>query len=225
VRYPDEANFVAAEAALHGIGLRARLPVDARQVFRFRREYIDDRHLIAWSFVDPADPTRLVDVILTYEHRTLPTKMVTVEGVPVPVLSRAALLRMKERSGRPQDLEDVAALRSLGEGAAMSRQPPRTVSPKIDSSPPSSGTAVERPVQRITDAYLEHCARMTPNQIARFVDDYRRMVLSTTSDRPKKLISLRVDEPLLHVFRRKAEAEGVPYQTMIRRLMEAWARS
>jgi len=30
----------------------------------------------------------------------------------------------------------------------------------------------------------------------RFVDDYRRMVLSTTSDRPKKLISLRVDEPL-----------------------------
>jgi len=91
--------------------------------------------------------------------------------------------------------------------------------------PPGVGSAVERPVQRFTDEYLDHCARMTPDQIARFLDDYRRMVLSAPPDRPKKLISLRVDEPLLHVFRRKAEANGVPYQTMIRRLMEEWARS
>jgi len=114
ILYPDEADFVAAEAALNGIGLRGRLPVDARQVFQFRREYVEERNLIAWSFVDPGDPTRLVDVILTFEDRKLPTKTVTVDGVPVPVLSRAALIRMKERSGRPQDIEDVAALRRLG---------------------------------------------------------------------------------------------------------------
>lgn len=109
----DEANYAAAEEALTGIGLSSRLPVTAREVFHFRREYIENRNLIAWSFCDPKDPSRLVDVVITFDKKRVPTKLVTVRGEPVPVLSKSALIRMKEGTGRPQDAEDVRALRSL----------------------------------------------------------------------------------------------------------------
>lgn len=109
----DEASYVTAESTLASIGLVSRLPVSAREVFRFRREYIDNRNLIAWSFWDPNDPTRLVDLVLTFEGKRIPSKKVTFRGSTIPVLSKEALIRMKEASGRPQDLEDVAALRRI----------------------------------------------------------------------------------------------------------------
>lgn len=111
----DEPNYVAAEGALQSIGLRPRLPVSAREVFRFRREYIDNRNLVAWSFQDPNDPTRLVDIVLTFDAPQVPTEIIRLQGWSVPILTKAELIRMKEASGRPQDLEDVRALRSLGE--------------------------------------------------------------------------------------------------------------
>jgi uncharacterized protein (DUF4415 family) len=41
---------------------------------------------------------------------------------------------------------------------------------------------------------------------------------------PQKLISLKVPEPLLAAFRFKAKQLGVPYQTMIKRLMVDWLK-
>ena len=109
----EEANYIAAASALESLGLRSRLPVLARDVFRFRREYVENRNLIAWSFVDERDPSRLVDIVLTFTEPEVPTTKKTVRGVRVPVLAKAALIEMKERSGRPQDLEDVRALKSI----------------------------------------------------------------------------------------------------------------
>lgn len=109
----DEENYSAAEAALTGIGLSSRLPVSARDVFRFRREYVANRNLIAWSFYDARDPSRLVDIVITYEKRRLAVKRVHYRGTSIPLLSKRELIRMKEEAGRPQDLEDARALRSL----------------------------------------------------------------------------------------------------------------
>ncbi|MEM1033570.1 MAG: hypothetical protein AAGA56_05050 [Myxococcota bacterium] len=108
-----EENYVAAERALVGLGLSPRLPVTGHEVFRFRREYIENRNLIAWSFCDPSDPTRLVDIIITFEEAMVPVEEVTVQGEPVPVLAKAALIAMKEATGRAQDTADVDALRRL----------------------------------------------------------------------------------------------------------------
>jgi len=40
---------------------------------------------------------------------------VRVKGRVLPVVSKKDLILMKTRSGRPQDLEDVAALKRLGD--------------------------------------------------------------------------------------------------------------
>lgn len=78
-----------------------------------------------------------------------------------------------------------------------------------------------RPVQYFSKDYLEQCRSMTPGQILRFLEDFR--LLHAPRARPKsRLISLKVPEPLLEAFRKKAELSGVPYQTQIKRLMTDW---
>lgn len=106
-------NFVNAEKALGSIGLIPRLPVTAEDVFAFRKEYIERRNLIAWSFIHPKDPSQVVDIVLTWELKPGDIKRVRAAAREIPVLSRASLIAMKKAAGRPQDLADVAALERL----------------------------------------------------------------------------------------------------------------
>lgn len=78
----------------------------------------------------------------------------------------------------------------------------------------------ERPVQYFTEEYLGQCAAMTAEQICEFLDGFRQLAHDRPA--PRRLISLRVKEPLLAAFKHKARAQGVPYQTQIQRLMQAW---
>ncbi len=108
-----EADFLRAERALLSLGLHPRLPVTASEVFRYREEYIRNRSLTAWSFVNPALPSEIVDVILTEDLARMKVRRIKVRSQTVRVASIEDLIRMKRSSGRPQDLEDVEALRRL----------------------------------------------------------------------------------------------------------------
>lgn len=77
-----------------------------------------------------------------------------------------------------------------------------------------------RPVQTFSDEYLDQCRRMTPDQVIRFLEDFRTLQSSRPSR--SKLISLKVPEDLLAAFRARAELAGVPYQTLIKQLMRDW---
>ena len=110
----SRGNFTAAESALNGMGLVSRLPLKAEEVFDYREEYVRNRNLIAWSFVNPADPTEIVDIILTEDLDSMQVDRVPLGRLRLPVVAVADLIRMKEKSGRPQDLEDVKALRRIG---------------------------------------------------------------------------------------------------------------
>lgn len=78
-------------------------------------------------------------------------------------------------------------------------------------------------VQYFSDEYLEQSREMSPDQVLRFLDDFRR--LHGARPAPSKLISLKVPEDLLHAFRMQAKLAGVPYQTLIKTLMREWLRS
>lgn len=108
-----ERQLAAAEKALASIGLQPRLPVSATDVFRFRREYIDNRNMTAWSFVNPALPSEAVDIVLTRDLAELRVVRKRVGGLTVRLVSIGDLIAMKKESGRPQDLEDIRALEGL----------------------------------------------------------------------------------------------------------------
>lgn len=97
-------------------------------------------------------------------------------------------------------------------------------------------TLKTKAVQKFSDEYLERCAQMTPEQVAKFLDDFRKLhggrntsqsaVASEkgkVKEKPKsKLISLKVPEDLLSVFKTRAALTNTPYQTQIKVLMKEW---
>ncbi len=75
-------------------------------------------------------------------------------------------------------------------------------------------------LQLFSDEYLQQCRNLTPDQVVRFLDDFRRL----HGKRParSKLISLKVPEDLLNTFKAKAKMINMPYQTQIKALMREW---
>ena len=109
----ERKNFLAGAAALGGLHLEPRLPATAEEVFDFRREYLSNRGLLQWDLHNPEDPSQRVDIVMDADLKDLEVVMVEANGRALPVVAREPLIKMKRRSGRPQDLEDARALESL----------------------------------------------------------------------------------------------------------------
>jgi hypothetical protein len=54
-----------------------------------------------------------VDVVIAWDKERLVTKNVIYDATTIAVLAKNELIQMKKQSGRPQDLEDIKALRKL----------------------------------------------------------------------------------------------------------------
>ena len=106
-------NLVNVEEALNSIGLQSRLPIGADDIYHYRDEYIKNRNLLAWTFYNPSDLSEQVDVLINYDLTGKKTQSFQLSNQQVRVLSKRDLIDMKVASGRPQDLEDVAALERL----------------------------------------------------------------------------------------------------------------
>jgi predicted DNA binding CopG/RHH family protein len=76
-----------------------------------------------------------------------------------------------------------------------------------------------KPVQYFSKQYLRECKKLTSDQIADRLEEFR--LLSASQD-ASKLISVRVPKRLLNAFRDKAREEGLPYQTKLKQLMESY---
>ena len=106
-----QSDYERAELALKKIGLQSRLPIRAQDVFKMRKEFIEKRNLIAWSFVDFSNPSRQVDILITKDLRKLEVQKISVGGRKVSVVSLKELMKMKIESGCPQDLVDVQSIK------------------------------------------------------------------------------------------------------------------
>lgn len=113
------ASALAAVQALQRVGLRPRLPVAAEQFAdpEVRRVWVEQRNLLVFSFFDPSDSLREVDLFasepLPFEQLYEQADVVSLAGAPVRVASKEHLLTMKRAAGRPQDLGDIAALEAM----------------------------------------------------------------------------------------------------------------
>jgi hypothetical protein len=109
----DKKAFKDAEQALMNLGLQSRLPITAEDVFNYREEYMKNKNLKAWSFVDPADPSHMVDIVITEDLKNINTVNKKVGGINVKVASIPDLISLKKIADRTQDKEDIKALEKL----------------------------------------------------------------------------------------------------------------
>jgi predicted DNA binding CopG/RHH family protein len=56
------------------------------------------------------------------------------------------------------------------------------------------------------------------------LQDFTNLHSQPTKSKPK-LISIKVPENLLDLFRKKADLEGIAYQTQIKKLMYSWLKT
>jgi uncharacterized protein (DUF4415 family) len=81
-----------------------------------------------------------------------------------------------------------------------------------------------RPVQFFSKEYLKQCARMKPEQIVAFLEQFCLLHGGGKPSR-SRLISLKVEETLLEAFRSRCVLQGTPYQTQIKRIMREWLKT
>lgn len=109
----NKNQFMLIEKALNDIGLKSRLPISAKDVFNFRKEYITKRNMIAWSFVDYNAPSKIVDIIITEDLKKIKVKKISAMGKKISIASLSDLLRMKTDTGRAKDALDVEGIKGL----------------------------------------------------------------------------------------------------------------
>lgn len=108
-----ETDWIEIEKVFRELGLISRIPVDAKTVFQFRKEYVLNRNLIAWSFANPNKPHEVVDLLLTEDLSDFETTQFLVAGYKIKTVTLKDLIQMKVRAGRGQDIEDVKMLKDL----------------------------------------------------------------------------------------------------------------
>lgn len=105
--------------ALVGKGFRPQVPVSA-EVFAdgaVREQWRQEKHMLAFSLVDPTNPMRVVDLLLkpevSFEELLARSQEAVVGETCVRVASLDDLIKLKRHAGRPQDLVDVKELEAI----------------------------------------------------------------------------------------------------------------
>lgn len=79
-------------------------------------------------------------------------------------------------------------------------------------------------IQFFSDDYLAQCKQLSPDQIVKYLEDFR-LVNTSLKKTGSKLISIKIETDLLETFKTKARLDGVPYQSRIKAIMRNWLKN
>jgi predicted nucleotidyltransferase len=121
---PEEATKMIR--ALVARGFRPQVPVLPEEFANpeTRKVWLREKHMRAFSLVDPINPMRVVDLLLEpevpFEELLARSQEVILNSTKVRIASIDDLIALKRQAGRPQDLADIEQLETIrrrkGEG-------------------------------------------------------------------------------------------------------------
>ena len=115
----EEGNIQKLLLLLERWGFKPRVPVDPSGLMdsKRREEWIRERGLRAFTFVNPEWPISEIDILLKgpvgYKEAARRVRHFQVKGVMIPVVSIEDLIEMKRGTGRRQDEADIRYLERL----------------------------------------------------------------------------------------------------------------
>jgi len=117
----EPTNVQKAVAALGSLGYRPRAPVPLQQFAdeKSRQVWVRDKNLMVFSLHSPEHGATEVDLFVEAPFDFGPayaraTRLEVASGLEATFVSRADLIEMKRRAGRPQDLADIRDLEQGG---------------------------------------------------------------------------------------------------------------
>lgn len=115
----EEANLSKFVKIMNELGYRPKVPVKAEEFVsaKNRAAWINEKNMKVFSFFHPQRPINLVDVFVEepVDYDLIRSDVVKIMSgsVSIPVVSIKNLIKLKEISGRPQDIADIAALKEI----------------------------------------------------------------------------------------------------------------
>jgi hypothetical protein len=115
----DPANLRRLVAAMNRLGYQPRAPVDPLDLCDAdkRGEWIEQKAMRAFTFHLPGHPLADIDILIDspvgYSELTRHAERIDAGGLVLRIASVDDLIRMKSAASRPQDLDDIDALRRL----------------------------------------------------------------------------------------------------------------
>lgn len=112
-------NLAKFISVMKELGYKPRVPVKAEEfIDPAKRElWIKEKGMRVFSFYHPGKTVALVDVFVDepIEYRKLEAEQIWIKagGIKIPVISAKHLIKLKEISGRVQDIADIKALREV----------------------------------------------------------------------------------------------------------------
>ena len=115
----DEVNLNSAINTLTGLGYRPQVPVPAADLAKpgKRREWIEGKGALVFTFVQPDQPHHHVDVFLDlpfdFAAAWAARSEFHVDDVTLPTVGLETLIAMKRLAGRPRDISDIEQLERI----------------------------------------------------------------------------------------------------------------
>lgn len=115
----EEGNLSKFVNIMNELGYRPKVPVKAEEFInaKNRATWIKEKNMKVFSFFHPERPINLVDVLVEepVDYNIIKSEAVKIisGSVSIPVVSVRNLIKLKEISGRPQDIADIAALKEI----------------------------------------------------------------------------------------------------------------
>ena len=116
----DEENLKRGVGTLEQLGFKAKIPVTAESFAKRenREQWAKEKGMVVFQMALFQEDDLPIDVFIEppFDFEEEYAKAVRVELAPdvfVPIVGVQQLITMKEKAGRPRDLEDIAKLRRL----------------------------------------------------------------------------------------------------------------
>lgn len=113
----DEENVLKITSLLQELGYVPRLPVNPKDLANHDKvkDWIENKNLKAFSFYHTDNPYKVVDIVLVhpldFEKSFINRTVKKAKGIDIYLASLDDIIKMKEFSGRSQDLSDIEMLK------------------------------------------------------------------------------------------------------------------
>ena len=115
-----EKNLAKFVDVMNELGYKPKVPVKAESFIdpENRRMWIEEKNMRVFSFYHPKKGIMLIDIFVNepmpYDKIRQNAVKMKMGNLLIPTVSIEDLVKLKEISGRPQDLADIDALKRLG---------------------------------------------------------------------------------------------------------------
>lgn len=117
----EKSNLSKFVETMETLGYGPRVPVNARDVVSAekRKEWMREKKAVVFTFVHARQQYKQIDIFLEnpvkFSDAYAARHVITVNHIPVPVVSIADLISMKKKADRPRDQEDIIHLERIQE--------------------------------------------------------------------------------------------------------------